>query len=101
MLLSTCEHMILGQLRMGARQTNYVPLAHTNLLRLIGQLFIMLFTLRSQLFSHFICMKIDTNGLLVVRPIMLSSKGFILARVKPAFVDNDVFKVLRQSKVQV
>ena len=23
----TCEHMILGQLRMGARQTNYAPLA--------------------------------------------------------------------------
>ena len=22
----TCEHMILGQLRMGARQTNYAPL---------------------------------------------------------------------------
>ena len=25
--IRTCEHMILGQLRMGARQTNYAPLA--------------------------------------------------------------------------
>ena len=24
--IRTCEHMILGQLRMGARQTNYAPL---------------------------------------------------------------------------
>ena len=26
--IRTCEHMILGQLRMGARQTNYAPLTH-------------------------------------------------------------------------
>ena len=25
--IRTCEHLILGQLRMGARQTNYAPLA--------------------------------------------------------------------------
>ena len=28
--LRTCEHMILGQLRMGARQTNYAPLSLGN-----------------------------------------------------------------------
>ena len=27
--IRTCEHIILGQLRMGARQTNYVPLLWT------------------------------------------------------------------------
>ena len=28
--IRTCEHMILGQLRMGARQTNYAPLHSTS-----------------------------------------------------------------------
>ena len=26
--IRTCEHMILGQLKMGARQTNYAPLMY-------------------------------------------------------------------------
>ena len=26
--IRTCEHMIIGQLRMGARQTNYAPLVN-------------------------------------------------------------------------
>ena len=30
--IRTCEHMILGQLRMGARQTNYAPLVITHLI---------------------------------------------------------------------
>ena len=29
--IRTCEHMILGQLRMGARQTNYAPLLLTSI----------------------------------------------------------------------
>ena len=32
--IRTCEHMILGQLRMGARQTNYAPL--TKMVQKIG-----------------------------------------------------------------
>ena len=28
--IRTCEHMILGQLRMGARQSNYAPLSMTH-----------------------------------------------------------------------
>ena len=28
MIIRTCEHMILGQLRMGARQTKNTPLFH-------------------------------------------------------------------------
>ena len=29
--IRTCEHKILGQLRMGARQTNYAPLIYSKL----------------------------------------------------------------------
>ena len=34
--IRTCEHMILGQLRMGARQTNYAPLVRSNLPQCLG-----------------------------------------------------------------
>ena len=37
--IRTCEHMILGQLRMGARQTNYAPLAMSKTIKLQIQIF--------------------------------------------------------------